>query len=49
MPPELWDQLGEKVGPRKRNETISRLIAGLLDGSITLPERKEAKEAPPAE
>lgn len=46
MPPELWDQLGEKVGPRKRNETISRLIAAFLDGTVQLPEEEKA---PPTE
>jgi hypothetical protein len=42
MPPELWERLGEKVGSRERNKTISRLIAAYLDGTITLPDDKNA-------
>ena len=38
VPPELWDQLGDKVGPRKRNETISRLMSAYISGQIELPE-----------
>lgn len=45
MPPELWERLGEKVGPRDRNKTISRLIAAYLDGTIQLPDDKSAPTA----
>jgi hypothetical protein len=45
-PPELWERLGEKVGPRARNETISRLIAAYLNGEIQLPDKQSA---PPTE
>lgn len=44
-PKELWDQLGDKVGKRKRNGVISRLIAAYLDGKVTLPD----DETPPAD
>ncbi len=43
-PPELWQQLGAKVGERKRNGVISELIAVYLAGHVTL----ESEKAPPA-
>ncbi len=45
IPAELWEQLGEKAGHRKRNEVISELIAMYLEGEIVL----RSEKAPPAE
>jgi hypothetical protein len=36
-PPELWDQLGVAVGPRKRSEIISDLIRRYLNGEPMPP------------
>jgi hypothetical protein len=45
VPEELWKRLGDKVGERGRNEVISKLISGYLDGRYVIKD----EEAPPAE
>ncbi|MFG2046125.1 hypothetical protein ACGFIW_01675 [Micromonospora sp. NPDC048935] len=37
-PPELWERLGEAVGPRNRSATVSDLIRRYLDGEA-MPEK----------
>lgn len=44
-PEDLWTKLGEKAGQRKRNEVISRLIEGYLEGRFVVDEEAPRTEA----
>lgn len=41
-PEDLWEQVGKKAGPRRRNKVLSALMQGYLDGRFVIDD-----EVPP--